>query len=82
MSVNLSKYQNKKKTNFIKKMFEKIKENFMCDEIKNNVKIELLEPLYVEIKNIILPHYIIFIILFIIIIFLLLYLIITITNKN
>ena len=42
MSSNLSKYPNKK-TNFIKKIFEKIKENFMCDEIKNNVSIPVLK---------------------------------------
>jgi len=66
--------------NFIKKIFRKIKENFMSDDIKEEIKIELIDPMFVEMKNFILPHYIIFIILFLIIIILLLYLIIMINN--
>ena len=70
------------KNNFIKKLFNKIKENFMSDDIKNEIKGELVDPMFVEIKNTILPHYIIFLVLFIIIIVLILYLIILIYNIN
>jgi hypothetical protein len=66
------------KNNFIKKLFNKIKENFMSDDFKG----ELVDPMFVEIKNVILPHYIIFLVLFIIIIVLILYLIILIYNIN
>jgi hypothetical protein len=72
MNTNLPKSQ-KKNINFIKKLLGKIKENFMCDETKNEIKNEFLEPLYIEIRNFILPHYVIFIILLVIIIILLLY---------
>ena len=61
--------------NFIKKIFRRIKENFMSDDIKNEIKIELLDPLFIGIKNFILPHYVIFIVFFLIIIIIELYLI-------
>ena len=64
-----------KKNNFLKKILLKIKENFISDDIKNEINNELLVPLYIEITNFILPHYVIFIILLLIIIILLLYLI-------
>ena len=80
MNTNLSKSQ-KKNVNFIKKLLGKIKENFMCAETKNEIKNEFLEPLYIEIRNFILPHYVIFIILLVIIIILLLYQIF-ITNRH
>ena len=72
MSSNSSK-NNKKSINFIKALLGKVKENFMCEETKNEIKNEFLEPLYIEIRNFILPHYIIFIILLVIIIILLFY---------
>ena len=71
-----------KNNNFIKKIFHRIKENFMSGDIKDEIKIELIEPMFLEIKNFILPHYIIFIILLLIIIVLILYLIILINNAN
>ena len=70
------------KNNYIKKLFYKIKENFMSPEIKNEIKVELIDPMFIEIKNFILPHYIIFLVLFFIIIILILYLIILINNQN
>jgi hypothetical protein len=73
---------NNKNSNYLKKIFYKIKENFMSDDIKNEIKIELLEPMFIEMKNFILPHYIIFIVLLLIIIILILYLIIIIYNIN
>jgi hypothetical protein len=71
-----------KNNNYIKKIFRKIKENFISDDIKEEIKIELIEPLFLEMKNFILPHYVIFIVLFLIIIVLILYLIIMIYNIN
>jgi hypothetical protein len=71
-----------KNNNYIKKIFRKIKENFMSDDIKDEIKIELIDPLFLEMKNFILPHYVIFIMLFLIIIILLLYLIIIMYNIN
>ena len=73
---------NKNKINFVKKLFRKIKENFMSDDIKDEIKVELIDPLFMEMKNLILPHYIVFLILFLIIIILILYLIILIYNIN
>ena len=70
------------KNDFIRKLFRKIKENFMSDDIKEEIKIELIDPMFIEMKNFILPHYIIFLVLFLIIIVLLLYLIIIIHNIN
>ncbi len=67
---------------YIKKLFRKIKENFMSDDIKNEIKTELIDPVFFEMKNFILPHYIIFLILFLIIIIMLLYLIILTSNIN
>ncbi len=55
----------------------------MSEDIKNEIKNELLEPFYIEIRNFILPHYIIFLILFVIIIILLFTIILMISNiKN
>ncbi len=59
------------KNNFLKKFIFIIKESFMSDDIKKEIKNELLEPFYIEIINFILPHYIVFMILFVTIIFLL-----------
>ena len=73
---------NKNKNDFIKKLFRKIKENFLSDDIKDEIKIEIIEPMFIEMKNKILPHYITFIALFIIIIILILYLIILTHNVN
>jgi len=73
---------NRSKNDYIKKLFHKIKENFMSGDIKNEIKAELIDPMFIEIKNFILPHYIIFLILFLIIIVLILYLIILIYNIN
>lgn len=73
---------NKNKNDYIKKLFYKIKENFMSPDIKNEIKLELMDPMFIEIKNLILPHYIIFLVLFLIIIVLILYLIILIYNIN
>lgn len=70
------------KNNYIKKIFHKIKENFISDDVKEEIKIEFVEPLFLEIKKFILPHYIIFIVLLLIIIVLILYLIIIISNKK
>lgn len=86
-SINIcdsNKTNNRNKTNnFLKKIFIKIKDNLMSDDIKNEIKNELIEPFYVEIRNFILPHYLIFMILFLIIIILLFYIILTISNiKN
>lgn len=78
--MNLQKKTDNKNSNFIKKILKLIKENFMTDDIKNEIKGELIEPFYVEIRNFILPHYVIFIILFITIIILLLYIILLIFN--
>lgn len=81
MNNNIVKDKNNlKNNNLIKKIFCKIKENFATDDIKNEIKIELIDPLFLEIKNFILPHYLIFLMLFLIIIILILYLIIII-NK-
>ena len=82
MSSNSQKNNKKKSVNFIKALLGKIKENFMCDETKSEIKNEFLEPLYMEIRNFILPHYIIFIILLVIIIILLLYQIYLVKNYN
>jgi hypothetical protein len=68
---------NIKHKNFIKKILLNIKENFADD-----IKLELFEPLYIELKNIILPHYLIFIILLLILILLNISLIIMITNQK
>lgn len=68
--------------NFLKKIFRKIKENFMSDDIKEEIKLELIDPMFMEMKNFILPHYIFFLVLFFIIIVLILYLIILIYNIN
>ena len=46
-----------KKKIFMKKIFQKIKENFANDEIKNEIKNEIINPLYNEIKKFILPLY-------------------------
>lgn len=73
---------NKNNNNFIKKIFRKIKENFLSDDIKEEIKLELVDPMFIEMKNFILPHYVIFILLFMIIIVLILYLIILINNIN
>ncbi len=79
-SYNDNKVLKKNKNNLLKKILIKIKDNFMCDDIKNEIKSELVDPLYVEIRNFILPHYLIFIILFLIIIILLLSIIFMISN--
>lgn len=73
---------NKNSNNFVKKILRRIKENFMSDDIKDEIRHELVEPMFLEMKNFILPHYVIFLILFLIIIILLLYLIIFINNIN
>lgn len=73
---------NKNNNNFIKKIFRKIKENFMSDDIRDEIKLELIDPMFIEMKNFILPHYIIFITLFLVIIVLILYLIFLINNIN
>lgn len=86
MNVDNLKSTNSKhinqKNNFVKKILLKIKENFISDDLKIEIKKELLEPFYIEIINYILPHYIIFIFLFLIIIILLLSLIIMISNSK
>lgn len=66
-----------KQKNFIKKILTNIKENF-----SNDIKLEFIEPLYIELKNIILPHYLIFIILLLILILLNISIIIMITNQK
>lgn len=66
-----------KQKNFIKKILFNIKENFSDD-----IKMELFEPLYIELKNIILPHYLIFIILLLISILLNISIIIMMTNQK
>jgi len=63
---------NKKNNLFMKKIINKIKENFNDDKLKE----EILFPIYNEIYTCILPHYIIFITLFIIILVLLIFIII------
>ena len=68
--------------NYIKKLFRKIKENFMSDDIKEEIKVELIDPMFIEMKKFILPHYIIFLVLFIVIIIMILYLIILTSNIN
>jgi len=70
------------KVNYIKKLFRKIKENFMSDDIKEEIKVELIDPMFIEMKKLILPHYIIFLVLFIIIIILISYLIMLTLNIN
>lgn len=73
---------NKNIINLIKKIFYKIKENFMSDDIKEEIKVELIDPMFIEMKKFILPHYIIFLVLLLIIIMLILYLIILVYNLN
>lgn len=68
---------NNKQKNFIKKVLLNIKENFSDD-----IKLELFEPLYLELKNIILPHYLIFMVFLLIIILLNISIIIMITNQK
>jgi hypothetical protein len=70
------------KINYIKKLFRKIKENFMSDDIKEEIKVELIDPMFIEMKKLILPHYIIFLVLFAIIIILISYLIMLTFNIN
>ena len=81
-NLNIKKNNTYKINNFIKKILYKIKESFISDDIKSEIKNELIEPLFIEIRNFILPHYLIFMVLFFIIILLLFYLIIIITNNN
>ncbi len=64
------------KNNFIKNLFIRVKENFINEEIKN----EIIYPIYNEIYFRILPHYLTFLILHIIIIILLISLIYLIIN--
>ncbi len=71
-----------KNNNFLKKILKLVKENFLTDDVKNEIKEELIEPLYIEIRNFILPHYFIFVILFFTIIILLIYIILVIFNIN
>lgn len=66
---------NKNKNDFMKKIFRKIKENFMSDDIKEEIKIEIIDPMFSEMKKLILPHYVIFLVLVMIIIILIFYLI-------
>lgn len=73
---------NNNKVNYIKKLFRKIKENFMSDDIKEEIKVELIDPMFVEMKNFILPHYVIFLVLFIVIIILISYLIMITSNLH
>jgi len=73
---------NNNKVNYIKKLFRKIKENFMSDDIKEEIKIELIDPMFIEMKKLILPHYVIFLVLFIVIIVMIIYLIILTSNLN
>jgi hypothetical protein len=80
--MNFEKKSDNKGNNFLKKILKLVKENFLTDDVKNEIKGELIEPLYIEIRNFILPHYFIFIILFISIIILLLYIIHLIFNIN
>jgi hypothetical protein len=70
------------KVNYIKKLFRKIKENFMSDDIKEEIKVELIDPMFIEMKKLILPHYVIFLVLFIVIIILISYLIMLTQNLN
>ncbi len=63
-----------KSNNLIKKLLYKLKEHF-TDDIKNDIRDEIMFPLYIEIQRCILPHYIVFITFFIIIIILVLILI-------
>ena len=79
-NINISKVSKIKTNNLLKKFFIKIKDNLMSDDIKNEIKNELIEPLYIEIRNFILPHYLIFMILFLIIIILLFCIIFMISN--
>lgn len=81
-NLNMKKNNTSKINNFIKKIFHKIKEGFISDDVKNEIKNEFMEPLFIEIRNFILPHYLIFMILFIIIIILLFYLIVIVTNNK
>ena len=73
---------NNNKVNYIKKLFRKIKENFMSDDIKEEIKIELIDPMFIEMKKLILPHYVIFLVLFIVIIVMISYLIMLTSNFN
>lgn len=68
--------------NFVRKIFRKIKENFMSDDIKDEIKIEIIDPIFLEMKNFIFPHYVFFLILFLIVIILTVYLIIITHNIN
>lgn len=68
--------------NFIKKILNKIKENFMSDDIREEIRMELIDPIFIEIRNFILPHYIIFIILLSTIMILIIYLILIIHKIN
>ena len=68
------------KVNYIKKLFRKIKENFMSDDIKEEIKVELIDPMFIEMKKFILPHYVIFLALFIVIIIMISYLIMLSSN--
>ena len=77
-NINTSKIL--KTNNLLKKILIKIKDNLMSDDIKTEIKNELIEPWYIEIRNFILPHYLIFMILFLIIIILLFCLIFMISN--
>lgn len=68
--------------NFVKKIFRKIKENFMSDDIKDEIKVDIIDPIFLEMKNFIFPHYVFFIFLVLIAIILIIYLIILIHNIN
>ena len=71
------------KNNFLKKLLFKAKEHLMSDDIKNEIRNEIMEPFCVEIINFILPHYAIFMVLFLIIIIMLIYIIMSISSiKN
>lgn len=72
---------NKKKI-IMKKIIDKIKENFNNDEMINEIKTEIINPLYKEIKYQVYPYYIFFIIISIIILLLLIILIVSIFNFN
>lgn len=79
MSKNIEKKNN---NNLVKKILFKIKENLISEEIKNEIKNELFDPLYLELRNFILPHYITFMFLFSLIIIFQICLLFVILNKK
>ena len=82
-SINQNtKISSKKKNMFMKKLFQKIKENFENEEIKNEIKNEIINPLYKQIKITILPYYSIFIIILLVILIMLSTILIMIINTN